>query len=250
MRKSTRKTALPLLVIPLLLFLKSAGAATGIPDPKGYVNDDAGVLSSMWIQDTQQLIEQLKRTTGDEIGILTVQSTEGEPISDYAFRVFQKWGIGEKGKDNGVLIVVAVKDRKLFIATGYGVEPRITDGMAGEIRDRILAPHFRAGKFGEGLFRATAEIAGILSDDRVGASPRQGTRAHPPDLPRRTGRALPLPLVLLFIVLLVLIIISIKRGPYVSTGRYASGSGGGFGGGGFGGFGGGSTGGGGAGGSW
>ncbi len=226
-----------------------------VPPPRGYVNDYAGVIPPEWETKIDAVIRQLKSVSGAEIGILTIDTTGGVPISEYTFAVFEKWKVGEKGKDNGVLIVVAVKDRQLFIATGYGAESVITDGKAGEIRDTLLVPYFRQGKFGEGLFYATGEIARLLSDGKVSVLKPKGV----PGSPQEPARKAPLSkgtVFLLIIILLVIVFssISIFRGPFIFFGGPFIGGGGfgggGFGGGGFGGFGGGGFGGGGAGGGW
>lgn len=241
-----------LLIFFCALFLHDGAFARRetIPPPRGYVSDYAGVISRQWEEKITAVIEALKRSTGAEVGILTVDSTAGIPISDYAFQVFEAWGVGEKGKDNGVLIVVAVKDRQLFIATGYGVESVLPDGKVGEIRDTYLVPYFRQGKFGEGLFAATGEIARILSGGKI------SVENLPPAPAKRTkplSRGKALLLTILFFVIFFSLI-SLFRGPFIFFGGPFIGGGGfgggGFGGGGFGGFGGGATGGGGAGGGW
>ena len=118
-----------------------------------------------------QKIGALKAKTGAEIAVLTVPSTE--PLDDftYAMRIADAWKVGRKGEDTGVLILVATKDRKLRILTGYGVEGILPDGLVGAIQDRDIVPAFRAGRIGEGLERGVATIAQRIMDGRQGMPP-------------------------------------------------------------------------------
>jgi len=216
-----------------------------IPAPTGYVNDRAGVMGG-WAEKTEALCRDIERATGAQVAVLTVKTTEGFPPQQYAQRVYDRWKIGRKGKDDGVLVLVAVSDRKLWIATGYGVEGALPDGKVGEIRDRHMTPAFRQGRYGEGIHDGVAAIGAVLGGGKL--PPARGAVGR---------RGLPVPFWLIF--LLVPVVILLFRalaggvaGPRRHGGHYYAGGfgGGGFGGGGFGGFGGGSSGGGGAGGSW
>ncbi len=249
----------------LLLALALATAAHAvdppIPPPQGFVTDLAGVVSPDGQRRMEQTIRALKEKTGSEIAVLTVPTTE--PLDDftYAMRVADAWKVGRKGDDTGVLILLATRDRKLRILTGYGVEGILPDGLVGQIQDREMVPAFRAGDLDGGLERGVAAIAQRIIDGRQGIPPptdQQGV-----DVP---GWAILLLLILLFLLLAWLGSRSGggPGGQYYRRypggfggfgggvpGRFPPGGfGGGGGGGGFEGFGGGSFGGGGAGRSW
>ncbi|OQX83073.1 hypothetical protein B6D60_11125 [candidate division KSB1 bacterium 4484_87] len=110
-------------------------------------------------QKINTLCLELKQKTGAEIAAVTIPTLGDNYIEDYANRLYETWGIGEKGKDNGVLILDAIKERRIRIEIGYGIEGIIPDGKAGMIRDRYLIPYLKQGKFGEGFLYTTAAIA-------------------------------------------------------------------------------------------
>lgn len=224
--------------------------------PRGFVNDTAGAMGE-WAERTEALCREIERATSAEVAVLTVKTTGGIPVQDYAQRVFDRWGIGKKGKDNGILVLVAVDDRRMWIATGYGVEGILPDGRVGEIRDRAMLPLFREGRFGEGIHAGVSRLGEAL----------RGEGAAPP-AEARNDFAPPALFFLFLALLLALFVFRIfsagRGGAGGSYRRYDGGwgggwggggyrggfGGGGFGGGGFGGFGGGGGGGGGAGGGW
>jgi uncharacterized protein len=231
-----------------------AAEEPAIPPATGYVTDTAGILGE-WTAKTETLCREIEGQTGVEVAVLTVKTTVPLETQQFAQQVFDRWKIGKKGKDNGVLILVAAADRKLWIATGYGVEGVLPDGKVGEIRDRVLRPLFRQGRYGEGIYMGVATIGSILSGGKI-AAPKDGARA------RRERNNLGLlflallPLLFIWSILRWTSIAGTRRGGGGYYGGYGGGGfgGGGFGGfgggGGFGGFGGGSSGGGGAGGGW
>jgi uncharacterized protein len=183
----------------------------------------------------------------------------GEDYNEYATRLYAAWGIGKKGEDRGVLIFVTVKERKMRIETGYGMEGLIPDGLAGEIRDQYIVPYLKEDRFGEGLLNGTLAVAQIIAKD---AGIRLTGEAAPIRPPKK-GPGLSawlVPLIFLALLLsmgrrgglwpLLLLLFMGRGGGYGGYGRGGfGGSFGGFGGG-FGGFGGGLSGGGGAGGGF
>lgn len=268
-----------LALAPLLLaglgggFAIPAGAQASriaVPEPRGFVNDYAGVIDGATKTRLELLIKELKQKTGSEIAVVTLKSTGEETIDDYAMAIAEKWKPGDPKKDNGVVFLVATADRKMHILTGYGAEGPLPDGKVGEIRDRVALPAFRDGDYSRGIAAATGALAAaIAADEGVTLS----------GLPRRE-QLQPISLtplqVLVLLVLLAVFLSMMSRAaarggtvyrvdPY-GTGWRRGGFGGGFGGGlgggfggvsggsggfgGFGGFGGGRFGGGGAGGSW
>lgn len=225
------------------------------PSPPRLVNDFAGMLSSSEQNILEQKLVAYDDSTSTQIAIVIISTLDGADKAEYAFALGDKWGIGRKKKDNGVLILIAKDDRQLFIAPGRGVEEFLTDITCNRIVENYLKPNFKQGLYYEGLEAATDQIIMRLSGEFVNESGAE--EVNPP----------------LWVVLLIIIIIFIvipfmmrKSGHYTTTygGRgyrsYGGGPfvGGGFGGGGFsggsrggfGGFGGGSFGGGGSGGSW
>ena len=237
--------------LALILLLLPAGlpAASEPPIPayRGYVTDTAGGLGN-WAGQTEELCRDIERKTTAEVAVLTVRSTAPLPAQAYAQNVFDRWKIGKKGKDNGVLVLVAVDDRKMWIATGYGVEAVLPDGKVGEIRDRIILPLFREKKYGEGVYRGVEGIGTVLGGGG-------GTPPGPPSV--SDDGSVVIALIILFLLLVFSLVLRNTKngssgwgGPGGLAGSGWGFGGGGFGGGGFGGFGGGFSGGGGAGGGW
>lgn len=237
--------------------LCAGGAEIEIPPPQGFVSDFAGAIDQSTRQQLTYLLQELKDKTGAEIAVVTVETTQPLTAFDYAIKIAEAWKPGEKGKDNGVVFLVAVKDRKLFIATGYGVEGVLPDGKVGAIRDEVIVPYFKQGDYAHGILAGTQEMASLIAQEYgVSLTGTQLPRARTP-----TGGETPQVWTLLIFALVVLgLIVSVFTGTRRSRyTRFGGGSfgGGGFGGGGFGGggggfdgFGGGGFGGGGAGGDW
>ncbi|HDM90092.1 MAG TPA: TPM domain-containing protein, partial [candidate division WOR-3 bacterium] len=131
-----------------------------LPNPVGYVNDFAGIIDPQWESKIEAVIQEVKDKTGAEIAVVTVNSIEPYgTIEEYAVKLFEKWGIGEEEKDNGVLVVVALDIRKVRIEVGYGLEGAIPDGFAGEIIRKTIVPFFRKGSYGEGLYYGVLRLA-------------------------------------------------------------------------------------------
>lgn len=240
-----------------------------LPELTGPVNDFADVIDGQSASALERVIRELQAKTGDVIVVATTPSLApyGE-IRAYAVKLFENngRGIGDKGKDNGLLILLAPTERRVWIEVGYGLEEWITDGFAGETSRDFMAPEFRQGRYGAGLLAGATRIAGRIAQGRN----VELTGVEPVRERRRVQRA-PISigwLILFFI--LIMIVSRVGGGPGRSVRRWgrdpwsgwSSGVGpfgGGFGGGrfggggfggGFGGFGGGRSGGGGGGSSW
>ena len=236
--------------------LPCAAEEPKVPPYAGYVTDTAGVMRE-WAARTEKLCLEIEQQTTAQVAVLTVKSTAPLEAQQYAQKVFDQWKIGKKGKDNGILFLVAVDDKKLWIATGYGVEGVLPDGKVGEIRDKFLRPLFRQGRYGEGIYMGVKAAGSVLTGGKMETPKGMGT---PRGVLRQITR-LPLEF-LLFLILGVPYLIFrwiLSRRPgyrgggggwFPGGGGMGGGGGGGFGGGGFGGVGGGFSGGGGAGGGW
>jgi len=245
-----------------LIAIVSAMAERPIPRPVGLVNDFAHVIPETYRQKIASVTGALLEKTGVPVVVVTMPDIGGAEYNDYANRLYEAWGIGKKGEDKGVLIFVAVKEKKLRIETGYGVEGILPDGLVGEIRDRYMIPYLKEERFGEGLLAGTLAVTTIIANhEGVAVTGQMPERPAP----KKQGGFSLLPILIIFVILMF---ISRRRGRswlfflpllfglgggggYGS--RYSSGGfGGSFGGfgGGFGGFGGGMSGGGGAGGGF
>lgn len=238
------------------------------PNPPKLVNDFANVLGENNVSQLEGALAQFARETSTQIVVVTVADLEGYEKGDYAFQLGEKWGVGQKGKDNGLIILLKPKTREsngeVFVATGYGLEGVLPDAVVNRtIVDNEMIPRFKQNDYFGGLVSGIKVIMDLTSEEYTAEQYQQNVQA-------RGGSPIPF-----FIILFVIIVSVFGRGrrrrfyspgsslPFwvamgmMSGGRSRGGSfsdfssgGGSFGGGGFGGFGGGGFGGGGAGGSW
>jgi uncharacterized protein len=232
--------------------------------PQGYVSDFAHVIDAASRTSVEDYLGGLERVTGVQVAVVTVASLNGEPIEDFANTLMRKWGVGQKGTNEGLLMVFAIRDRKMRIEVGYGLEPVLTDGYVGSVQ-RSLREELRAGKYGDAVLKCVQTIGDTISKAKgleQGVTPLAGgPRAGPPEPDFPIG----------FIVSVVVVVYFLVQtfgggrssgrryygggGPYIGGGGWGGGgfggsSGGGDSGGGFGGFGGGDSGGGGASSDW
>ena len=263
------------LAAALLLLWIPARAADPLPELTAPVNDFAKVVDADSASAIDRMIRTLQAATGDVVVVATVPTIEpyGD-IREYAVKMFANngKGIGQKDKKNGLLILLALKERRLWVEVGYDLEQFVTDGFAGETSREVMSPYFRNGQYGQGLRAGTERIIGRIAQGR--GVTLEGVRV-PQQSSRRGGSSIPgwLPIAI-FIVILIISRIgggggrrsrfggggwSSGIGPFGGGfgggfggfgGGYGGGGGGGGFGGGFGGFGGGSSGGGGGGSSW
>lgn len=223
------------------------GWAQHFPEPKGWVNDFAEVISEEIENSMNQLIQEVQRKVGVEMSVVTVPDLEYISIEEYAVKLFEKWGIGKKEEDNGILLILALKERKVRIEVGYGLEGIFTDQRCGEILDQYVVPFLRDKRYGEGLYSGLYAISAFLAS-KAGVNLDSDQPFHI-QAPVHEKVSL-----LSFIILIIfLITFSFRFFPLIFLGSHwdgwhwrGGGFGGGFGSGGFGGFGGGMSGGGGA----
>lgn len=129
------------------------------PDYHGFVNDYTNTMSKNWKSKTEQLVLKVERETKCEIAIAVIDNLKGLTIEDYAVRLFEKWGIGKKDKDNGVLLLVSMDERELRIEVGYGLEGIITDIEAKNIIDEVIVPRFKENNYDSGIYNGAVAIA-------------------------------------------------------------------------------------------
>lgn len=232
--------------------------AQQFPRPVGYVNDFANVIQVDIERQITAICQELEQKTGAEIAVVTISSIGEEDYMDYANRLFEAWGIGKRGQDNGVLIFNAIQERKIKIEVGYGLEGLLPDGLTGQILDDYAIPYLRNGDYGNAYLITTAAIARRIADDKGVQLTGEQNMPRVSYSEKPVSRHLPG----FFIILLFIFLMIVTRGRILPWLIFASMSGGGRGGrhddwggfgrgggfgGGFGGFGGGMSGGGGAG---
>lgn len=240
------------LVLVLLLFAPlafSVGAATIPEKPLNYVTDLAGIVDNTAENQLNRYLKELEQKTTAQIAVLTINSLEGASLEDFSLTVaHDKWKLGQKGKDNGVLLLIAFKDRKYRIEVGYGLEGVLPDSLVGSIGRQLLVPHFKKGQFSKGIFETTLALAQTVAKDagtQITGMPRQ---QHPGYAEKKAGPSTYFKKIVSVLFFIILVILFIKNPRLflfflvMSTmgGRGSSwGSGGGGFGGGGGGFGGG-----------
>jgi len=255
------------LVLAILLGAPAFGQA-GLPaQPRTYVEDLANVINADHERALNGVLQELEQKTGAQYIVLTVQTTGGVPIEQFAIDLAHtKWKLGQKDKDNGMLFVLALKDRRWRFEVGYGLEGFVTDQFAGRTGRDVLTPYLKRGDYSQGIYEANLRIVQkIAAEARVTLTgmptlPRQRVPARP----ARRRRGLPCGSLLFFLLIIIFIggmggrmrgglggwlfwpLLFGGFGRYGGYGRSGSygggsfgGSFGGFGGGGFGGFGGG-----------
>ena len=164
------RVALPL-VLCLLSMTSAASAQTPPPELTAPVNDFANVIDPDSAATLDNLIRALKAASGDVVVVATVPDIDGYgDIREYANKMFENRGkgIGDKGKDNGLLILLAMKERRVQVEPGYELEQWVTDGFAGETSRLVMAPYFREGNYGAWLTSGTARIV-----SRIAQGPRR-----------------------------------------------------------------------------
>ncbi|MDL2122208.1 MAG: TPM domain-containing protein [Deltaproteobacteria bacterium] len=254
------KPALIILILCLLFLLQPFSHADIIPEkPGNYVVDLADIIDNSSEYKLNQYLQELEQKTTAQLVVLTIKSLEGGSIEDFSITIaHDRWELGQKGKDNGVLLLISLKDKKYRIEVGYGLEGVIPDSLAGTIGRNYLVPFFSRGEYSKGIYATALALANEIAADsgvKITGMPKIK------DSVQRTGKDQPVSLMgkIISLVFFVIMFILFIKNPRLflmffllsSMGgrRGAWGGGGGFGGGSFGG-GGGGFGGGGASGGW
>src|SRR5919109_359798 len=159
-----------LAVTILILLLPCFASALEVPALRGHVNDYAGILSAGAVQRLEQSLAEFERSDSTQIVVLTVPSLEGDSLEEFSIRVAEAWRIGQAGKDNGAILLVAKEERKVRIEVGRGLEGKLTDLVSGRIIRGEITPRFKAGDFdGGGVGRVIAIEAGGKGGDHAEA---------------------------------------------------------------------------------
>ena len=224
---------------------------TDLPMPRHYVEDYANVINPSDEQSLNALLQELEKKTGVQYIILTVETTGGLPIEQFSIELAQKWKLGQKGKDNGMLFVIAVKDRNYRFEVGYGLEGFITDQFCSRVGREDLLPYLKKTDYSQGIYQTNLKIVQKIASE-YGVS-LTGMPKLAPSSPGPVNTGLPCCGLVLFLFIILLLLGGLGRGlgwwfflPFMfggfgghgGYGRSGSFGGGSFGGG-FGGFGGG-----------
>jgi uncharacterized protein len=245
------RVAIVLLALPLSLLAEPVSQL----HPTDYVNDFAHVLDPTTIAQLDNICQQLDQKAHAQIAVVTINSLDGSDIESYAVALYKQWGIGSKATDHGVLILLAVQDRRYRIEVGYGLEPILTDGKVGGI-GREAVPLLRQSDYKGAVTLMTSRVADVIAQDA--GIELTGDRPQLPAQLRARPQLSGKQLLILGVIVLIVLLTPLRKilfylllfGGGGGGGGYGGGGSFGGGGGGFGGFGGGSSGGGGASGSW
>jgi len=159
------RTAAAVFLIALFLLPVEGANALDVPKLRGRVNDTAGILSASTQKQLDAVLADLEQTDSTQIVVLTLPSLEGENLEAFSIRVAETWKIGQKGLDNGAVLLVALKERKIRIEVGYGLEGRLTDLAAGRIIRNVIVPRFKTGDFDQGIADGVAAMIGVVQGE-------------------------------------------------------------------------------------
>src|SRR5476649_1124472 len=143
-------------------FVMAAQAALVFPPLTGQVVDTAQLLDAQSKAQLTQMLQAHEQATGEQLVVVTVPDLQGTSIEDYGYQLGRTWGIGQKGKDSGALLIVARDDRKVRIEVGYGLEDRLTDAQSSVIINQVITPAFRAGNFAGGITQGAEAMIKVL----------------------------------------------------------------------------------------
>ena len=166
-----------------------AHAAPEFPALTGRVVDDAGLLSTSARAQLTQLSEQYERTTSNQLVVVTVKSLQGNPVEDFGYQLGRFWGIGQKGQNNGVLLIVAPNEREVRIEVGYGLEGKLTDALSSHIIQGQILPRFKLGDYEGGVIAGAQAIVAVFAGEELPA---------PVATPSLRAPQMPIPALLIF----------------------------------------------------
>jgi len=161
------RTTLRLALSAAFILAAIIAGASNVPYLTGRVTDNAEILSASMRQSLAERLKAHEKSTGNQIAVLTIPSLEGESIEEYAETVFKEWKLGQKDKDNGILVIVAPKDRRMRIEVGYGLEGTLPDSMAGSIISNVMTPKFKTGDYNGGIEAGVSAILMVLENGKA-----------------------------------------------------------------------------------
>lgn len=167
------------------LLALEATLTAAFPRSSGYINDFAGILDAGTRAELESLVRETEQQTSAEIAVATVTALDGMTVEQYANGLFHEWGIGKKDKENGVLVLVAPSERRVRIEVGYGIEPILPDGLAGEIIRSEILPRFKNNDYSGGTLAGVRRIAAIVRGDHVLTAEERARLVDP--VPVRAG---------------------------------------------------------------
>lgn len=153
------------IVFVLILIFAHQVLAEQYPKPISFVSDYAGAVPDDKEEQINKLIDEIEKNTTAEIAVLIIESLGGLPVETYAVELFREWGIGKKGADNGLLVLVSISDREYRIEVGYGLEGVLPDALAGRIARENFVPNFREGDYAKGIYDAIVDARDIILKD-------------------------------------------------------------------------------------
>jgi len=164
MKKNKANRIIQILTIGSLIFIFGLPAllALEVPPLKGRVNDYADILSSSTARQLESILGDLEKTDSTQVAVLTIPSLEGEILEEFSIKVADQWKIGREQFDNGAILLVALKERKIRIEVGYGLEGSLTDLMAGRIIAEVIVPQFKTGNFDQGVIDGVQAMIGVI----------------------------------------------------------------------------------------
>ena len=175
----------------VVVLLAMPAMAVEVPYLSGRVNDEAEILAPQMRRTLSDRLKEHEDRTGDQVVVLTVRTLGGDSVEEYATRVFDSWKLGQRGKDNGVLVIVVPDDRRMRIEVGYGLEDKLTDLLAGRIIRNVMTPRFKAGDYNGGVEAGVAAILAVLQGGD--ASALGGEAGSPANVPSRSGSGFDMP---------------------------------------------------------
>ncbi len=152
-------------ILAAFALFSAAAFALNVPALTGRIVDNANIISRKDEAEINAFLENVENSTGAQVAVLTINSLEGESLEDFSMKVAEKWKLGQKDKDNGALVLVALKERKVRIETGYGLEGILTDTKCGLILRNVIIPEFRNGDYSEGILKGVKNIAGLITNN-------------------------------------------------------------------------------------
>lgn len=240
MRCRAHKLKIVIWLLALLLPIYLYAASPPPPEqPAQYVVDLAKIINPGTEQNLNRMLKELEQKTTAQVVVLTINSLDGEPIEKFSLRTAEKWKLGQKGKDNGVLITIALKDRKYRFEIGYGLESILPDSLVGTFGRKFLIPYFKKGDYSTGISAATAVVVNeIATKEGIKLTALGEQRKAKPYIPTKSKKTTIWEILFILAFPIIFVILPlIERSRRKTRGGYLGGAywGGGLGGGGFGG---------------